>query len=184
MKSQSSNFDEASIRAAMDQVADDAALRFGALADLLTEWRDPKVARRVVDSLLTGDSDAFREFSANHGFKTLDRCLWLRTVVDDMLKEQQKVTVWRLRTDLTPEQKRLYLTIALQFRQISGGGPYVVNGETTLITDPPFPNPGPVIPDGPFLEALKQAGLVVSSEEVVEGAGLSQTLSPPARTCV
>lgn len=182
MKPQISNIDDASVRAAMEQVADDVAVRFGALADLFTSWREPKVARQVVDSLLAADGNSFRGLFDNFELPMLGVCPWIREVIEVVVATIETVTVWRLRTNLTPAEKQLYLMLALQFRQSNGTSPHVISSGQMLITNPP--GPGPLIPSGLFLNALIAAGLVVSSEEAVENAGLQQVLAPWGRVCV
>lgn len=44
--------------------------------------------------------------------------------------------------------------------------------------------PGPEIPPGPFLDALRGEGLVTCTDEPVEGAGLKQVLAKPSLICV
>lgn len=168
----------AAVERALDQVAADFAARAGALADLFARWRKPAVARTVIASLLADDGDTFRELLRDFDPPVLGKCWWVREVVDRVVATVELRTVCRLRTDLTAGERALYLRLALQFREHAAvlaqpGGALDAIGA-----------PGPEIPPGPFLDALRAEGLVTCADEPVESAGLQQVLAKPALLCV
>jgi hypothetical protein len=159
---------ENAIDEAIAALSDEFAREVGAFADLFESWRKPDVARAVVESLLDNDRDRFSALlkpAIDHPGpldgdpdKQMLICYKVLLLLEKLGRFRITKTeeICRLRTDLSPEERRRYLAIALQFRD----------------TDPAFlftPTPdagdiglaeGPVIPAGPFLEALKAEGLV------------------------
>ena len=164
----------------LDQAADDFSARAGALADLLQRWRKPNVARTVIKSLLADDGDTFRELLRDFEPPVLGKCFWVREIVEKIVAATEYRTVCRLRTNLTPDERQLYLSLALRFRRQGAHAVFVESRDEMHLTG----LVGPVVPPGPFLETLRAQGLVVCTEEPVEGAGLQQLLGPPARICV
>jgi hypothetical protein len=163
---------------ALDQAAADFAARAGALADLLQRWRRPAVARTVIASLLNEDGDTFRELLRDFDPPVLGKCWWVRDIVEQLVAAVELRSVCRLRTDLTPGERRLYLRLALLYRE---SGHLIARPGAGLHADG---GRGPEIAPGAFLDALRVEGLVVCSDEPVEGAGLQQVLARPALLCV
>jgi hypothetical protein len=166
---------EGAIEEAISQFSAEFAREVGVFADLFEYWRKPDVARAVVESLLDNDRDAFNALlkpevadpspiDPRNG--DLDEtqfllCYKLLLLLDKLgrMKVTKKQEICRLRTDLSPGERRRYLAIALQF----GDGEIFVHertpdgGRNSL--------QGPVIPPGPFLEALRAEGLVTCVED-------------------
>lgn len=172
--------DAPTAEAALDRAAADFAARAGALADLLQRWRRPALARTVLASLLAGDGDTFRELLRDFDPPLAGKCWWLRDVVQAMAADVEFRSVWRLRTDLSAGERRLYLRLALQHRREGAAWLPLAGGDATRATGAI----GPVIVPGPFLDALRAEGLVVCVDEPVELAGLQQVLAMPALLCV
>ena len=149
---------------AIADLTDEFAREAGALADVLESWRRPEVAREVVESLLNQDRDAFQAL-LEPGIDPLDPvdpeatriaiCYKLLLLAEKLgrPKKVASTETCRLRTDLSPDERRRYLAIAFKFSdgQIWEGG--AVRGLAIGLE-------GPVIPPGPFLDALRAEGLV------------------------
>lgn len=163
---------------ALDQAAADFAERAGALADLFARWRRPALARTVIASLLADDGDTFRELLRDFDPPVLGKCWWVREVVEKVVASTQMRTVCRLRTDLTPGERLLYLRLVQRFRDRTA-----VLAEASSALDARGGVVAEIAP-GDFLEALRAEGLVICTEEPVEGAGLQQVLARPALLCV
>jgi hypothetical protein len=166
------------IETSISELSDEFARRVGALADLFASWRQPEVARAVIESMIWGDGEAFRDLQGDLDFPTLGRCVWLSEVIETITRSRSE-EVCRLRTDLSPDERRRYLALALYYSQ-RGEMPYVEAGPSTVFYRI---SPGPVIPPGPFLTALKAEGLVTCAPESV-GGGLGLVIGPPSRVCL
>lgn len=161
--------DEGAVEARVGELSEGFAERVGALADLFARWRKPDIARAVIDSLIEGDGKAFRELSeVDLPIPPLDRCAWIVEVVEKVVPVPRTEDVCRLRELLSPAEKRLYVAIVLEFRQ---------SGQL-----PPIDASG-AIPPGPFLEALRAAGLVHCEPEWA-GGGLELVIGKPERVCL
>jgi len=136
----------------------------------------------VLASLLAGDGDTFRELLRDFDPPLAGKCWWLRDVVQAMVADVEFRSVWRLRTDLSGGERRLYLRLALQHRQQGAAWLSLAGGDASRATGTAGA-PGPVIAPGPFLDALRAEGLVVCVDEPVELAGLRQVLAKPAPLC-
>ena len=147
---------------AVAQVSDELAGEAGALADVLENWRRPEVARAVVESLLDNDRDRFSEllqFKIDGPGDPDERrryiCYKLLLLVEKLGQPKflpGATETCYLRTDLSPEERRRYLAIVLEFSD-SGQPPTLYDRGTVGLQ-------GPEIPPGPFLEALKAERLV------------------------
>jgi hypothetical protein len=154
--------------AALDLAAADFAARAGALADLLQRWRRPALARTVLASLLAGDGETFRELLRDFDPPVSGKCWWLRDVVEKIVGAVEFRNVCRLRTDLTAGERALFVQLLLRHRQEgnalplagTGGDPYQ---QVAL---------GPAISPGPFLDVLRDEGLVCCSDEPIQGAAV------------
>ncbi len=85
--------------------------------------------------------------------------------------------VCRLRTDLSSDERRRYLALCMDYRE---------RGEMPHVDVPSSTHDGilgPVIPPGPFLNALQAEGLVTCGPEPTDG-GLTLVIGPPSRVCV
>jgi len=171
------------VETSIAELSDEFARRVGALADLFARWREPDVARAVIDSMIAGDPEAFRKLSRSlkWNFPPIDgippvlgKCLWLSELIEKIVPPRTEM-VCRLRTDLSPAERARYYMLVLQFSRL---------GKMPALQAPSSPSfLGPVVPPSEFLEALKAENLVTCQEEPVDN-GLSLVLGPPSRVCV
>jgi hypothetical protein len=160
---------EDAIDEAIAALSDEFAREVGAFADLFENWRKPDVARAVVESLLDNDRDRFNKLLKpaidqpgpldGDPDKQMLICYKLLLLLEKLgrFRITKAEEICRLRTDLSPEERRRYLAIALQFRD--------TDPQAFLFTPTPDVGDialgeGPIIPVGPFLDALKAEGLV------------------------
>ena len=94
------------IEAAVAELSDEFARRVGGLADLFDSWRRPEVARALIDSMISGDREAFGDLHSGLDLPILNICAWAREVVDVIVEASASARVCRLRTDLSPEERR------------------------------------------------------------------------------
>ena len=160
---------EQAINTAVADLSEAFAREAGAFADVLERWRRPEVARKVVASLLNGDRDAFNSL-IEPGFdpggvdpdgKRLALCYKLLLLAQKLGQPKfgRGPEICRLKTDLSLAQRVRYLAIARQFRNVyvwEDGAARGLSGEAVE---------GPIIPPGPFLDALKAEGLVVCAPD-------------------
>jgi len=172
------DLNEEAIETSISELSDEFARRVGALADLFASWRQPEVARAVIESMISGDGEAFRDLQGDLDFPTLGRCLWLSEIIETITPSTAE-EVCRLRTDLSPDERRLYLALYLYYRQ-RGQMPLIEAARSATLYGI---SPGPVVPPGPFLTALKAAGLVTCAPELAEG-GVGFVIGPPERVCI
>ena len=143
-------------------------MQAGALADLLKRGHRPALARALLASLLAGDGETFREVLRASDPSLPGECGWLRDAVEKIVGTVEFRHVCRLRTDLTAGERALFVRLLLRHRQEghalplanTGGDPYQ---EVAL---------GPAISPGPFLDVLRDEGLVSCSDEPIQGAGV------------
>jgi hypothetical protein len=162
-------FDEDAVEKAVGELSEGFAERAGALADLFARWREPEVARAVLDSLIEGDTRAFRDLSEiDLPIPPLDRCAWIVEVLEKVVPVPITGEECRVPELLSPEQRRLYIAIVLEFWKKEQLPPIDASG---------------VIPPGPFLDALKAARLI-NCVPTSTGAGLELVIGKPQRICV
>lgn len=154
--------EEATNRALAD-LSDEFAREVGALANVLNSWRRPEVARKVVESLLSNDREAFNrllqpgidpEGVDPEGIRIM-HCLKLLLLAEKLgqLKLIKGPMVCRLRTDLSLAERLRYLAIARQFRN-------VFIWEDSAARDLSAEGVGPIVEAGPFRDALEAEGLL------------------------
>jgi hypothetical protein len=171
------------VETSIAELSEEFARRVGALADLFASWREPDVARAVIDSMIEGDPKSFGKLSRplKWDFPPIDgippvlgKCYWLSEVIEKIVPPRTEV-VCRLRMDLSPTERARYYMLVLQFSRL---------GKMPALQAPSSPSfLGPVVPPGEFLEALKAENLVTCREEPVDN-GLSLVLGPPSRVCL
>jgi hypothetical protein len=167
------DLDEETVERSMAQLSETFARNVGALADLFSRWRDPDVARKVIDSVIAGDGAAFRDLSElDLPISPLGKCIWLTELIEKVASVDT-VTVCRKRDDLSPEEERRYIAIVLEFQR---------RGELPPMDSTGSPFINPVIPPGPFLRALKAENLVSCVEEQI-GGGLKLAPARPKEFC-
>ena len=162
--------DEEGVEKRIGELSDEFAQRLGALADLFSRWREPEVARSVIEALISGDGEAFRELGDIDlpNIPPLGICAWIVEVLEKVVPVPRTEEVCRLRDPLSPWERRLYLAIVFEFMQTGQSIPIDASG---------------VIQPGPFLEALKAANLVNCVPEWA-GGGLELVIGKPERICV
>lgn len=171
-----SDLSEETIETRISELSDEFARRVGALADLFESWRKPDVSRAVIESMILGDGEAFEDLQGEFDVPFLGKCAWLSEIVEKIARVTSE-KVCRLRTDLSPEERRRYLALCMEYRH-RGELPHI---EAPSTTQDGFL--GPTIPPGPFLSALQTDGLVTCRTEANDG-GLTLVIGPPSRVCV
>ena len=145
----------------------------GTVADLLNRWREPQVARAVLESMLASDGPTFLKLLGldpnRPGSDPLPPtfCTILFELAEKLVPERQE-RVCRLRTDLSRQEVRLYIAIARRCNLVLDE--FTVDGA-----------PGPIVPEGPCLQMLLDAGLVKCDWEPVQGIAIQ--FGPPTRVC-
>jgi hypothetical protein len=159
---------EPSIDDALADLTEEFAREFGALADVFESWRKPEVAGAVVEAVLNRDRDAFMALlepgldprdPSDPDVWAITLCYKAQLLLEKFGRKSPAPTVetCHLRTDLSPDERRRYLVIALQFADTA-----------ILVEDGGDPGlEGPVVPPGPFLDALRAEGLVNCVKETV-----------------
>jgi hypothetical protein len=154
---------EEAINKMIADLSDEFAREVGAFADVFERWRRPEVARKVVESLLNNDREAFNALlrpgidpaGVDPEGKRLALCYKLLLLAEKL--GQPKLTkgpmICRLKTGLSLSQRLRYLAIARQFRNV-----YI--WEDSAARGLSAQGLGPIIPPGPFLDALTAEGLV------------------------
>ena len=167
--------DEEAIERTIAELADTLAGNAGALADVVSRWREPEVARRLLESMFSGDRERFDELTRpNLPDPPMNLCIFMVELVEKMAWPAIVPTVCRMRTDLSPDEHARYLALVLEFWRRDELPPIEKPGALSLV--------GPVIPPGPFLDALRVEGLVTCREEPIE-PGTSLVVTPPQRWC-
>ena len=179
--------DEKAIEETMADLSGRFARNIGAVADVLARWREPEVARAVLDAMLDRDGRAFRELV---GLEPVPPgpgpggdpdeppppeipefpsfCTIVFEVAASLVANDQ-AWVCRLRTNLSPAETRRFIVIATR----CGYAPdtlWEVGGK------------GPIVPEGPCLQAMLAAGLVTCAWEPVDH-GIKLQFGPPAEVC-
>lgn len=153
---------------AITDLGDRLARESAAYAEVFRTWRRPEVAREVVESLLDGDGerfnallkpglDAFDPDPADPEGTRIALCYKLLLLVEKIgqIKRVPSTTeTCRLRTDLSTVERRRYVAIAARFADAEVWQAGAGRGLTTVGGD------GPVIPPGPFRDALRAEGLL------------------------
>lgn len=153
---------------AIADLSDQLAREAGAFAEVFQSWRRPEVAREVVESLLNGDAEAFNAL-LQPGLDAFDpdppdreaigialcyKVLLLVEKIGQIKRIPSDTETCRLRTDLTADERRRYVAIAASFTDAEIWEVGAGRGLTALGED------GPVVPPGPFRDALRAEGLV------------------------
>ena len=161
--------DEEGVEKRIGELSDEFAQRVGALADLFSRWREPEVARTVIEALISGDGKAFRELgdvdlpNSPVGHLRLDRRGRRegRSGPENgggLPPSRSPLAVGK--TPLPGDRVRVQAKRATDSHRRAG-----------------------VIQPGPFLEALKAANLVNCVSEW-PGGGLELVIGKPQRMCV
>src|SRR5258708_3657765 len=161
----------------LDGLHQDLAKRFGALSQLFGQLGSPRAVQELLDGLTSEDGTAFKQFVDRVDFPMLGKCFWLRELVERVLSTPSGLVpgdCW-LRDNLTPQERQLYLQIAVRHRSMDG----IKSTEVTL------QNGHRVIPPGPFLDELKTNRLVTCdpSRQTFDTT-LTLAFSRPELVCV
>jgi len=162
------------VERSITELSESFARNVGAIGDLFSRWREPEVARKVMESVIAGDGAAFRDLGdLDLPIPPLNICIWLFELIEKVAPIDT-VDVCRLRTDLSREEFARYVAIVWEFRRRGELPPVDAASGSGLI--------GPVIPPGPFLTALKAEKLVNCEKEQI-GGGLALAPAKPSRFC-
>jgi hypothetical protein len=161
----------------LDSLYQDLAGRFRALSVLFSQLGSQDAVQQLLESLISGDADAFARLIEPveiPNIPPLGKCFWLREIVERVAVTPTLVEVCRLRQDLTPAERWLFIQIARRY------------GALILLVDPRLANlgEGPEIPLGPFLDELRANGLVTCKPEVKYDVSTTPVLGKPERVCV
>jgi len=164
----------------IDDLYDHLARRFRAVSKLFRKLGSEESVHELVDSLILRDSDAFNRLIENVDIPDLPpnlKCRLIQEWVEEATCDPYTVKVCRLRLDLTPDERLLYLSIAFRHRPLP---PVTANTGIgiTLIGD------NPEIPPGPFLDELKANNLVICNDETKYDCKLWLVFGPPELVCV
>jgi hypothetical protein len=157
----------------------DLADRFSALSRLFAELGSPKGVRRLVDTLVSGDAEAFNRLIDPvdlPDIPQLGKCFWVREIIDRVVVTTTLVEVCTLREDLTGAELVLYLSIARRH-----GALIPLTAAEDAIT---ALGDGEGIPPGPFLDELRANGLVTCTTRVKHDVSTKLGLGKPERVCV
>jgi hypothetical protein len=162
-------------RRIFDDFVHEFAMRCDAASGFLGQFSTDESAHALIDSLLGSDPERFNQFLDGFDvpdFPPLEKCYWVRELIDVVGMNYVEVIEWFLRDDLSPQERILYFRIAVRHRQAvpleeAGGASQQIGT-------------GP-IPEGPFLEELKANNLV---EPVKRLADAHPPLGPPSRVCL
>jgi hypothetical protein len=176
----------------MAELSNRLARNVGTVADVFARWREPEVARAVLDSVLTRDVRAFRELlgldpdppvrdglpdPADPPPPEIPEFPGFCSVVFEVTEKlvpREQAWVCRLRTDLSRDERIQFIAIAKRCGLVvdtpPGSGFTAVGG------------PGPIVPEGPCLQALAAAGLVKCDWEPVDN-GVAIQFGPPTDVC-
>lgn len=156
------------------------ARRFRAVSKLFRKLGSEEAVHQLLDSVVLRDSDAFNALIDGVDIPDLPPNLKCRLVyewVEEVVCDAYTVPVCRLRVDLTPDERLLYLLIAFRHRPQPPVTATTGQG-ITLIGE------NPEIPPGPFLDELKANNLVICKPETRYDCKLKQVFGPPEWVCV
>lgn len=164
----------------IDDLYDHLVRRFRAVSKLFRKLGSEESVHELVDSLILRDSDAFNRLIENVDIPDLPpnlKCRLIHEWIEEVICDSYTVPVCRLRLDLTPDERLLYLSIAFRHRPLP---PVTANTGIgiTLIGD------NPEIPPGPFLDELKANNLVTCNDETKYDCKLELVFGPPEWVCV
>jgi hypothetical protein len=163
----------------LDSLYQDLAGRFRALGQLFDQLGSRDGAQALVDSLISEDGPAFNRLIEPldiPDIPQLGKCFWVREIIDRVVANPTVVEVCVLRDDLTPEERVLYLSIAMRHGMVMP----LTEAQRAMMTL----GQGPEIPPGPFLEELKANDLVICNRQAKADIVTVLTLGKPERVCV
>jgi hypothetical protein len=151
------------------------AMRCEAASGFLGQFSTDKSAHALIDTLLGNDPERFNQFL--DGFEVpeippLEKCYWVRDLIEIVGRHYSSVTVCYLRDNLSPEERWLYITIALRHHAL------VPLEEADKFSEQ---NGTDGIPEGPFLEELKANNLVNCVERFTDAPPI---LGLPYEVCL
>jgi hypothetical protein len=163
----------------IDTLYEDLAGRFRALGQLFDQFGSRDGAHKLVDSLISEDGAAFNRLIEPVDIPSIPQlgiCAWVREIIDRVVVTPTRVEVCVLREDLTPEERALYLSIAMRHGAVIP----LTEAQEAIMTL----GQGPEIPPGPFLEELKANGLVHCDDKDKHDVSTVVVLGKPERVCV
>jgi hypothetical protein len=167
------------------QLYDELARRFSAAQRLFERFSTPEGSRELLEVLVARDAAAFGRLIDGLDLPFAGKCWWAQEMmwktIDAFDLEAPKVTQCYLRDDLTPEERWMYVLIALRHREAE---PVVVTEQKTLEATPAGPVERVAIPPGAFLDELKAVGLVYCETTPADVLFLRPVVGEPFHFCL
>jgi hypothetical protein len=181
--------DKEKINENITELSEHFAASFGALADLFAEWRKPEVARRVVDSLIGGNRQAFQKLLRVNGpppdpvnpppplLPTGWNFCTIVIGLIEVLTPRKRVDCYRLRPDLTDAEWTMFRSILLYCARHGIPVPDGVPPRGFHVIE------DVIVPAGEFLNLLIAAGLVEFGSFCFVDGALELQITSPERFC-
>lgn len=156
----------------------DLAARFRSLSTVFAEFGSPEGAERLMRSLIEPDPKQFGRWTDQLDFPMVGKCVWLQGVIERVLTRWTgKKTVCWIRENLTAAERGLLFTLIIRYQLGRLGG--------SAATDPGMTvNGHPIIPEGPFLDALRANNLVTCQLVDTYDSWLTQVPAKPELVCL
>ena len=162
----------------LEHLYQDSAERFKALSRLFGQLGSAKAAQGLLESLISEDAKAFSRLIEPVNIPNLsglEKCFWLREIIERVFETPKDlVEECSLRDDLTPQERVLFVQIALR------------HSEGRIIAGPGMDGTWRrrIILPGAFLNELKANGLVTCPKRPTYAVGLAPLLGKPERICL
>ena len=144
------------------------ATQFQAMQVLSSRLSKPEEVGKLVDILAARDAKAFNVWVDGLDLPVPDKCWWVQDTLERAVSSRELQEVCRVRSNLTSAEAWLYFRIAEEHRQAG-----------TL----PLIGLDRKVPPGPFLDDLRQHGLVDCTPEWVVTGQLLPVLGKPYQFC-
>jgi hypothetical protein len=170
----------ASARAAegTEQLAKTLQERSRALASLYERLATEDGTQALVKALASGKADDFAQIYAGLDLPVHNRCAWVQDAVDVVVSVPKPSEECVLRDDLTPQERLLYLIIAMRHAQTFSPAPPRATGPFVVV-EPPTP-----VPPGPFFDELKANGLLKCALVFAQSSSQELIFSAPYEFCL
>ncbi|MET0556712.1 MAG: hypothetical protein ABW221_26975 [Vicinamibacteria bacterium] len=149
-----------------DDLLLDLTRRAAVYREVFDRLSSPEVSEAVLEALATRKPDVFEALGDGLDVPDELRCPWVRGAVQTWLRTPHATRkTCFLRNDLSYEEYVLYRQIRLQYYQavVQEDASLQLTGLMPMTLDPMGLGPRPTavyLPPGPFLDALRKAGLV------------------------
>jgi hypothetical protein len=145
------------------------ATQFQGMQILSSRLSKPEEVGKLVDILAARDAKAFNVWVDGLELPVPDKCWWVQDKLERAFSSQELQEVCRVRTNLTWTEIWLYFGIAEAHRQAGTLPTIELDGK---------------VPPGPFLNDLRQHGLVDCVSEWVVTGYLRPVLGEPYQFCL